>query len=326
MLIKQDFTWDRSQFLGGSDIGAILGFSKYRTPLQVWMEKTGKSISSVNNLATRFGRFNEAFVASEYAKATGHILREYPESITHPDHPYFCAHIDRLIVDANQNINKDGNSSAAILKNASGILECKTANPFTKAEWGEAGTDQVPLPYLCQCLWYLFITKLPKADLAVLFGNSDFAIYSINRDLELETLIVQKAEYFWSQYVLKDLPPPTQTEDDCLSLFKNVTPKQTKEANDEVAQDIRKLIELSAQIKESEIQVSTLKQVVMNYLQEADTLTFEDQILATWKMANPAKRFDTKGFAAIHPKLYEQFLITGQGTRRFVLKGGDTHA
>ena len=205
-------------------------------------------------------------------------------------------------------------------------MECKTANPFAKAEWGEPGTDQVPLPYLCQCLWYLLITKLPKADLAVLFGNSDFAIYSINRDLELEKLIAQKAEYFWSQYVLKDLPPPTQTEDDCLSLFKNATPKQTKEANTEIAQEIQKLIELNTQIKASEQQASELKQVVMNYLQEADTLTFQDQILANWKTTNPAKRFDARGFAAIHPKLYEQFLITGQSTRRFVLKGGDSHA
>jgi len=326
MLTNQDFTWDRSQFLGGSDIGAILGFSKYRTPLQVWMEKTGKSKPFRGSLATRFGHFNEAFVASEYAQATGQILHKYPGAIIHPEYPYFQAHIDRLILDPKQNINEDENSCAAIFKNASGILECKTANPFAKAEWGEPGSDQVPLPYLCQCLWYLLITKLPKADLAVLFGNSDFAIYSINRDIELEALIVQKAEYFWSQYVLKDLPPPTQTEDDCLTLFNKSTPKQAKEANDEVVQDIHKLIELNAQIKESEQQVSTLKQAVMNYLQEADTLTFEDQILVTWKATNAAKRFDTKGFAAVHPELYEQFLVTGQSTRRFVLKGGEIHA
>jgi len=307
-------------------IGAILGFSKYRTPLQVWMEKTGKSISNVNNLATRFGRFNEAFVASEYAQTTGHTLHEYPDTIVHPECPYFYAHIDRLIFDRDQDVNGIENSSAAPLQNAIGILECKTANPFTKAEWGEPSTDQVPLPHLCQCLWYLLITQLPKAELAVLFGNSYFAIYSINRDIELETLIAQKAEYFWSQYVLKDLPPPTQTEDDCLALFNKSTPKQTKEANTEIAGDIQKLVELNAQIKESELKVSTLRQAIMNYLQEADTLTFKDQILATWKTTNPAKRFDAKGFAAKHPNLYEQFLITGQSTRRFVLKGGDAHA
>ena len=42
MLINQDFSVDRTKYIGGSDIGAILGLSKFRTPLEVWMEKTGK--------------------------------------------------------------------------------------------------------------------------------------------------------------------------------------------------------------------------------------------------------------------------------------------
>jgi len=37
MLINQDFTQDRTQFIGGSDIGAILGLSPYRTPIDVWL-------------------------------------------------------------------------------------------------------------------------------------------------------------------------------------------------------------------------------------------------------------------------------------------------
>lgn len=35
MLINQDFTANRAKYLGGSDIGAILGLSKYRTALEV---------------------------------------------------------------------------------------------------------------------------------------------------------------------------------------------------------------------------------------------------------------------------------------------------
>jgi len=37
MLNNQDFTRDRHLYIGGSDIGAILGLSPYRTPLEVWM-------------------------------------------------------------------------------------------------------------------------------------------------------------------------------------------------------------------------------------------------------------------------------------------------
>ena len=69
MLINQDFTQDRTQFIGGSDIGAILGLSPYRTPIDVWLEKTGEDKSKEANLAMRFGSFAEEFIAKEYAKA-----------------------------------------------------------------------------------------------------------------------------------------------------------------------------------------------------------------------------------------------------------------
>ena len=74
MLINQDFSVDRSKYIGGSDIGAILGLSRFRSPLEVWMEKTGKEVKKLDSLPLRFGSFAEAFVASEYSRATGFDL------------------------------------------------------------------------------------------------------------------------------------------------------------------------------------------------------------------------------------------------------------
>lgn len=79
MLINQDFTQDRSKYLGGSDVGAILGLSPYKTPLDVWLEKTGKHSEQKDSLPLRFGSFAESFVASEYARATANSLTEYPK-------------------------------------------------------------------------------------------------------------------------------------------------------------------------------------------------------------------------------------------------------
>jgi hypothetical protein len=50
MLINQDFSVDRSKYIGGSDIGAILGLSRFRSPLEVWMEKTGKETKQLDSL------------------------------------------------------------------------------------------------------------------------------------------------------------------------------------------------------------------------------------------------------------------------------------
>jgi len=64
------------------------------------------------------------------------------------------------------------------------------------------------------------ITGIEKTDLAVLFGNCDFRIYHIERDLELETLLLEKAHQFWNDYVLSNIAPPAQTIADCQALFK----------------------------------------------------------------------------------------------------------
>jgi predicted phage-related endonuclease len=49
MLNNQDFSVDRTKYIGGSDIGAILGLSRFRSPLEVWMEKTGKETKKLGN-------------------------------------------------------------------------------------------------------------------------------------------------------------------------------------------------------------------------------------------------------------------------------------
>ena len=74
MLINQDFSPDRTKYIGGSDIGAILGLSRFRSPLEVWMEKTGKAVKQLDSLPLRFGSFAEEFVASEYSRSTGFEL------------------------------------------------------------------------------------------------------------------------------------------------------------------------------------------------------------------------------------------------------------
>jgi putative phage-type endonuclease len=229
MHINQDFSLDRIKYIGGSDIGAILGLSKYRTPLEVWMEKTGKETKRSDSLPLRFGSFAESFVASEYSRATGFELLHDESIHIHPTHTFMSAHIDRFILG-------DG-----INRPPTRILECKTANPFARGEWGEPGTDQVPMSYLCQCVWYMAITGIEQCDLAVLFGNSDFRIYEIARDLELEALVIEKALHFWNEYVQNDIAPAAQTENDYQTLFKRGDPSKTIEANPKTVELILQL-------------------------------------------------------------------------------------
>jgi putative phage-type endonuclease len=140
MLINQYFTVDRSKYIGGSVIGAILGLSRFKSQLDVWMEKTGKECKPRDSLPMCFGSFAKSFVASECARATRAVLLHDESIVIHPHHAYMSVHIDRFVLG-------DGESLLPTR-----IVVCKTANPFAQSEWGEAGSDQVPMSYLCQCI------------------------------------------------------------------------------------------------------------------------------------------------------------------------------
>ena len=308
MLINQDFSLDRNKYIGGSDIGAILGLSRFRSPLEVWMEKTGKEVKKLDSLPLRFGSFAEEFVASEYARSTGFLLIHDESTYVHPEHSFMSAHMDRFVLE-------DSSSSSPTR-----ILECKTANPFSAGDWGEVGSDEVPLSYLCQCLWYMAITNINIVDLAVLFGNSDFRIYEISRDLELESTILQKANFFWNEHVLRDVPPPAQSEADCQTLFSKGDPTKSVEAKAETLELTKRLQQLHSEIDVREGEISSIKQSIMRQMGEAETLTYQGKVIATWKAPKRSFRLDSKTLEQEHPEIASLYKIPVQNSRRLVIK------
>jgi len=315
MLINQDFTWDRSKFIGGSDIGAILGLSKYRTPLQVWQEKVGQGAQAQDSLPLRFGSFAEEFVAQEYARSTGQLVSTHIEPFIHPKYDFLSGHIDRFVLPNNTPLlSSDGKL------NTQTLLECKTANPFAKDEWGEIGTDEVPMSYLVQCAWYMLLTGCVRADIAVLFSNSDFRIYSIQKDEELEQLLVDRSVQFWNEYVLTKTPPPPANESDCKLLYAQSKCTKSIEASASLVSKLKELINLNKMLADCDERASQIKQAVMQEMQDADTLTLQGKKLATWKAPKPTLKFDTKTFTSDHPELATQYQVPIANTRRLVIK------
>jgi putative phage-type endonuclease len=315
MLNNQDFARLRTKSLGGSDIGAMLGLSKYRSAVDVWLEKTGQVTQQRDSLPLRFGQHAESFVAEEYAKATGASLIHDERTITHPEHPFLTGHVDRYIQgDRPEIFNAQGQVMAPK------ILECKTAHPFLQSEWGDVGTDQVPLPYLVQCQWYLMLTQCETADLAVLFANSDFRIYTIHRDTGLEQLLLERALSFWHEHVLTGQPPKIQNDLDCRNLFPRARAGQTIEASVELITKLQELKMLESQIKTHESVIAQIKTDLMEHMGEAETLQYQGNLIATWKSPKPTTKLDSKRLSLEHPDLVLQYQQVIPNTRRLVIK------
>jgi len=306
----------RPHGIGGTDIAAILGLSPYKTPLEVWSQLVGdQSIYDKDLLHLRFGQHAESFIASEYERATLLKTHVYPQTIHHPEHIFMFGHVDRLVSEPHENaINIDGEITS------NRILECKTASAFNRTEWGDAGTDQIPATYLMQCAWYLAITRCQFADVAVLVGNNDFRIYHVERDLELEDLLISHAIRFWTEHVLAKNPPKPQSPDDAAILFPKHVDALQVEASTEVLETYEKYRELLNQSQTIENECERLKTEILSYMGQAERLTAGNKTLATWTCAKSSQRVDTKSLCSAHPEIAAQFTHQVIGSRRFLLK------
>lgn len=290
MTARDQFLAERMSGLGGSDLGAVLGLSRFRTPLDVWMEKTGRAAPKESNLAMRFGTMAEAFVAAEYEAATGRRVEGYTKMLRHPDAP-LIGHVDRLVVAHGEKMA----SHKGVIR-TDRLLECKTAHPMALSggDWGETGTDLVPPSYLIQCAAYMALTGCHTADLACLFGNAELRVYTIARDMELEAQLIEQARDWWTRHVMADVPPEPSTPDECRRLWPSHRVGKSLIVDVTVAKDVEALHACKAEIKAIEATAAEIETRVLTAFGDAEEISYMGRKLATWKANKAGQKTDWK--------------------------------
>jgi len=307
---------NRPHGIGGSDVAALLGLSPYKSPVQLWAEKVGHpGFEHAQGIHLRLGQHLEPFVAAEYERATGLVAKVHPDPIFHAEHPFFFAHVDRLVQTDPACTNRVGGVTLADT-----VLECKTSGAFNKGEWGEAHTDQVPTPYMLQCAWYMALTHCDRANVAVLIGNNDFRVYHLHRNSELESAIFDHAKRFWSECVVAGVPPAPKSALDASILYPFSRPGAQVDAGIDAADAVGRMRSCQREMKNLEAEMEKLRSCVMSAMGEAEELVSGGRVLATWRCTKPARRLDVQALRLAHPDLAETFTVSGAVARRFVVK------
>ena len=306
--------------IGGSDIGAIVGLSPYRSAVDVWADKVrGETGQSADAIHLRFGQHLEPFVAKEYERVSGHQTHEHPKTIRHRTHAHLFAHVDRLVsVSGGPVLDAQGRVCTPTL------LECKTASAFSADQWGQAWTDQVPPAYLVQCIWYTAITGCKEAHLAVLLGNSEFRVYRINHDEELAQGLIDAALTFWDRHVLTAVPPPATTREEASRLHPRESRGREVEADEQTIERVKRLHRIQRIAKRLEEKADLIKDQLTVSMGDAERLCAQGKTLATWRSCAPTQRLDVARLRRDRPDLVVEFSLEAQPTRRLVLSGAST--
>ena len=229
--------------IGGSDIGAILGVNKYKSAIDVYIDKT-EGNKSKGNRFTHFGTKLEKVVFEEFQERHQNMkCYTVPYTI---QRGVCVANVDGMVYDPE--------------KDRYGVLELKTTSAYNKDEWTG---DTVPDSYYAQVQHYLYVTGLSFAYIACLVGGNDYKEFYIERNLEDIDYLQEKANDFWKNHVMKKVPPMLDGSD---SYSKYLLEKADKE-NEEVI-ELNGLNAKAEEIKALEEQMKSLEQQIKLKKQE----------------------------------------------------------
>ena len=175
--LKEDIE-NRKDYIGGSDIGTIMGVNQWKSPYTLWAEKTGlitpEDISDKD--AVWFGVMEEDIVAKRFMMKTELKVKKSNFAYGCEEYPYLKGHVDRIA-----SKGKWG-------------LEIKTTSSWNKTNYDEG---EIPEAHYWQCMFYMFLTGWDIWYLATKRDNR-FYITKIARDEEAIERMLSACEEFWN--------------------------------------------------------------------------------------------------------------------------------
>lgn len=289
MNAKLNSNLDRQKYLGGSDVAAILGISPWKTPLDVYLDKSQPRVETIDPAKQRLftrGQRMEPYVIDLLAEEESLTIAARGNRYIDKEFGFIAAEIDAE--------TDDGRN-----------IEIKTVSPFKSREWGEQQTDEIPVHYTAQVMHGLMVTGRAECILGVLIGGDDFRVYRIDRDDEIIAAIRAREVEFW-QRIQHQLPPEPTAVSDIVRLYGFTDAGSDIEATDAIAATCRDMAQTAAEIKVLAEQLEGHKERVQLFMGNAAALTHQGKVLATWK-AQSASRFDQGAFKEANPELFEQF-------------------
>lgn len=190
----QDWLQMRKAGIGGSDVAVACGLSRWKSPFQLWSEKTNRIVPVKAGEAAYWGSVMEPVLRAEFTKRTNLEVHECPFFLRSKEHKFMLANIDGYVK------NEDGSFS---------VLEIKTANAYAVQDW----QDGLPIEYFAQIMHYMVVTGMNSAYVAVLLGGNEFRIQKYDRDEDMIQHIIQMEEHFWYDFILKDIAPQATAKD-----------------------------------------------------------------------------------------------------------------
>ena len=295
--IKRDVN-DRKGILGGSSLGAALGFSTYKTPYEVAEQYLGKveEVSAEQQEIFDMGHALEDFVASQIERKWGVKVQRSNFAYPHPLDSRIICHPDRIAVG-----KIDGKRVG---------IEIKSSSVYDN-RWGAEGTSDIPMDYLIQCLLYMANDVCDEV-WCIRFSNNRLTRYIVEKTAEsvelIQTIVMNAIE--WMNNVDKGIMPEPISYKEATSIFNNDTDGDIY-ASEEVYRVWADWKNIQAEKKKLEEQEDQLKVLLVKFIGDNKSLKDEKtgEKLCSYSKVTTT-RLDSKKLKAERPEIFEEYSNT----------------
>lgn len=261
--VREDIE-NRNGYIGGSDIGTIMGVNQWKSPYTLWAEKTG--LIEVEDISDKdavwFGVMEEDIIAKRFMMKTELKVKKSNYAYGCKEYPYLRGHVDRIATKG-----KWG-------------LEIKTTSSWNKTKYDEG---EIPESHYWQCMFYMFLTGWDTWYLATKRDNR-FYITKISRDDEAIERMLDTCEDFWN-HVQSGEPVEIDGSDSTQETLEQMYPEehQGKTVNLDSQEDtLLALLELGTQeknLKELKTKYQNEIKAVLGEAEKGET----GQFTVSWK-------------------------------------------
>lgn len=288
---EADWLLVRKNYIGASEVSAVLGVNQWKSPLSLYLEKIGAVDGPEENEHMEFGKQMEGpireWFPKKFEKAEGVKIdvRSYPYMLGHPVHTFLAATPDGVMEHP---------------EHGDGGIEIKTASEYMWRSWQD---DELPDAYYVQVQAQMLVTGWNYVYIVALVGKK-LMWRLIPRNEEIIKIIIDRCFDFWHNHVLAKVPPAPlglDSDFDALkALYPAEDPGKTVELHEkqELYDEYK---DLAAQIKELTAKQDEIKQVFQAEMGDAET-AFIGKKKATWKLQ------ERKGYV-VEPSVNRVFRI-----------------
>ncbi len=189
---KEEWLLARQDGLGGSDGSAVAGINPYRTPLEVYEEKTSELAPDEPNWRMLWGNIAESIAADLYAQKTSREIRRQPLR-RNAEHDFLIANVDRQIL-----IGGDVTTTGCL------EIKCPGIGAFSKMK-----AHGLPDYAVLQLQHYLGVLGYSWGSFAVFNPEYGPPIhFDMEADQDLIEQLFEREIKFWTEHVVPRIPPP----------------------------------------------------------------------------------------------------------------------